>query len=151
PEGLYGPGYYLTSDPRVAGGVVRGADITPQAGGLESVWGNVLNPASNPQLQRGAVVSPGYAQHTDPFAGLQSTMDSYLRRKAAGGMSDRMAFMVDQEIERLQAEIARTPVPVSGPNVRAVNVPQGLKLLNVDAPLAPEDKQAILDVLQSSP
>jgi soluble lytic murein transglycosylase-like protein len=134
---LFGPGYYLTSDPRVAGGVVRNAEVTPQPGDIESAWGNVLNPATNPDLQRGAVVSPGYAQavKNDPTAALQATLNSYLRRKDAGGMSDRMAFMVDQEIDRLRTELANAPIPSSGPNVRPIDVPQDLNLLDMDKPV----------------
>jgi hypothetical protein len=149
PESLYGPGYYLTSDPRVAGGVVRNVDVTPQPGDVESVWGNVLNPATNPDLQRGAVVSPGYAQavQNDPTAALQATLNSYLRRKDAGGMSERMAFMVDQEIDRLRTEIANAPLPSSGPNVRAVDVPRDLNLLDVTAPADQGLVQRLIDWL----
>jgi hypothetical protein len=39
----------------------------------------------------------------------------------------------------------------SGPNVRAIDVPQNLRLLDVEAPLAPADKQAISGVLRRSP
>jgi flagellum-specific peptidoglycan hydrolase FlgJ len=135
PEGLYGPGYYLTSDPRVAGGVVQG-ETQPMTAVQQSLSDRGLLSPENARSQAGSVLQPGYAQavQNDPTAALQATLNSYLRRKDAGGMSERMAFMVDQEIDRLRTELANAPIPSSGPNVRAVDVPQDLNLLDVTAP-----------------
>ena len=93
---LYGPGYYLTSDPQVAGGVVARGD--------EQVGPSWLK--SGVTRAEGDVISPGYAQ-------------------SGGGAN-------------APADVAR-----AGPNVRAVDVPQNLNLLNIDGYVQPADLDAI--------
>lgn len=94
PNGLFGPGYYLTDDPRVAGGIVAtGAEPIPPI--RQSLVDRGL--LKDAQIPEGQVRQQGYAQGNG----------------------------------------------FSGANVRAVDVPSGLKLLNTDAPLAQADADAL--------
>src|SRR5215471_4316434 len=134
-ENLFGPGYYLTSDPRVAGGVVRNADVVSpgyaqQRGPSDVIGlGDVDNiaaalervPSITPDLartlaqgQRGASMAQGEVK-------LQQLLDALQVPRAAQRQILNTAF----------------PAPATGPNVRAVDVPQDLNLLNVDAPADP--------------
>jgi flagellum-specific peptidoglycan hydrolase FlgJ len=161
PNGLYGPGYYLTSDPRVAGGEVRGADVVPQPGDVQSAWGKVLDPATNPDLRRGAVVSPGYAQERAPRpTTLDQQLDMYRSRMApaqellqkASTPAERTYFQ--NYVDKLQGLIddteSKVTPPEAGPNVRAVDVPQNLNLLNVDAPVSVENARRISDAISDA-
>jgi len=101
-ENLFGPGYYLTSDPRVAGGVVaRGGEQTGPSWLVSSV-----------KREPGQVIQPGYAQ-------------------SGGGANGVLE-------------------PIAGPNVRAVDVPQDLHLMDMEQPLAPEQAQAIAQRLDAA-
>jgi len=107
PEGLYGPGYYLTSDPRVAGGAVN---------------------------RTGDLVQPGYAQaDRGGIAALQADLQDVSARLAQPDLSDRMRYMLEERRQDLNRQIDAFGPP-SGPNVRAVDVPQDLNLLDVSAP-----------------
>lgn len=98
-NGLFGPGYYLTSDPRVAGSY---ADVrTPQ-------------PVTDIDT-------------------LRQQLKAYEDEGLEGAADD-----VREEIARLLAEQR------SGPNVRAVDIPRGLRLLDAEAAREPSEWADIL-------
>jgi len=158
-ENLFGPGYYLTSDPRVAGGVV--------AKGGEQVGPSWLG--SSVKRPGGEVVSPGYAQQRGPtdVIGLDDvdniaqaleqvpSITPDLARQLAQGQrgasmlqgEEKLGQMLDalQVPKAQQRQILNTafPAPAAGPNVRPVDVPQDLNLLDMDQPLQPDQAQSI--------
>jgi hypothetical protein len=106
PNGLYGPGYYLTDNPTVASSYANSRNFTP--GGI----------TPKPVLRSGR---------------LQQEIDSADRFLANPRLSaDDRAFYEGQRA-RASAELER--VTSQGPNVRAVDVPRGLRLIDIEAPL----------------
>ena len=122
-QGLYGPGYYLTSDPRVAGGVVaRGGELQ--------------------ELEPGTVIRPGYAQERAVQEGLAPDVLADLQRRAdtaratlAQNPEPNLRTFVEDELARVEARLA-TNLRGMGANVRPVDVPRGLNLFDADAPAA---------------
>lgn len=96
-HGLFGPGYYLTSDPRVAGS-----------------YGKARSGASQQSAQA-----------------LAEWIQDQESRIASGQYNDYQIAVTRENIAKAQATIAKS----SGPNVRAVDVPRGLRLLDAEAPL----------------
>ncbi len=113
PNGLFGPGYYLTSDPRVAGSYSQ---------------------ARAPIIREDTVKD---------LETVQAMRDKYLRWLAEDPDQPnvvRNLEMVNQQIARLERTLAQP-----GPNIRAVDVPEGLRMLDADGPAPPELRQAIQD------
>jgi murein DD-endopeptidase MepM/ murein hydrolase activator NlpD len=136
PDGLVGPAYYLTSDPRVAGGIVSEGTTMPA-----SVVGGMV--------------------HTTPEA-LQATIDARigrLKQMQAANPIDPQLVPLNESISRMRDDLqrmleARQPGRVvsqgyaqarggEGANVRAVDVPRSLRLFDFETPLPPQDAQAI--------
>lgn len=113
-NGLFGPGYYLTSDPRVAGGVV--------ASGGEQVGPSWLT--SSVKRSPGEVINPGYAQQRAPA-------DTSAVRDAAAAYTANPSA---DTLAALEAALRNSISPPAGPNVRPVDVPRNLKLLDVEQP-----------------
>lgn len=119
PNGLFGPGYYLTNDARVAGGLV--------SDGTQVVRGAYSDATRLP----GEVIREGYAhQRVVSEADLRQRYDSLMAAADRAGTpkSGRLTF---------EQWAANQPPPPTGPNVRAVDVPSGLRLFDVDAPIGP--------------
>lgn len=121
PNGLFGPGYYLTNEPRVAGGI---AD------------------------ESGAVLKDGYANaRSDTQAALVTVsnklgaLESDLRQET----NPHVRAFIQGQIDKLRPTVDRyiAEAPPSGPNVRAVDVPQGLRLLDADAPVPNDALDAV--------
>ena len=172
-EGLFGPGYYLTSDPRVAGGVVerapdvRLADARRNLEAARSRLASMEDPSWTPasegipreewlrsqqrdialresdliNLESGShPLASGYAQHrtteftqagADQLAELERRID-IAKATLAGNPSPELRAFVARDLADAEARYARL-VPKAGPNVRAVDVPEGLNLLDADA------------------
>jgi soluble lytic murein transglycosylase-like protein len=158
PNGLYGPGYYLTSDPRVAGGVVaQGNEM--RAPNLLRLLPNSPGAAAAAELREpGQVLSPGYAQERAPRPTvLGQQLDMYRSRLAPAQELLRNARTPEERtyfqnyVDKLQGLIddteSKVTPPEAGPNVRAVDVPQNLNLLNVDAPVSVENARRISDAI----
>lgn len=97
-NGLYGPGYYTTSDPRVAGGYAE---------------------------PRGPVFSDAAASNLERLRGM--------RERVANGESrinDLPLNKIDERITYLEG-LQNQP----GPNIRPVDVPSNLNMIDADAPL----------------
>jgi hypothetical protein len=106
-NGLYGPGYYLTDDARVASSYATGKENTASA--LEAdlaTW-------------RGELETPG--------------------------LSERRAYMTRNRIADIERQLA--DAPSVGPNVRAVDAPENLTLLDADAPATVDDVKRVAAVL----
>ena len=111
PEGLYGPGYYLTSEPRVADSYAAVKGPT-----------GVIGPDRLEQI-----VAHHKAVLADPNA------NKYDRQVAE-------VFLPKYEAQL--AEASRV-----GPNVRAVDVPEGLHLLDAEAPATVQDVRRVAQAL----
>src|SRR5262245_25006141 len=126
-EGLYGPGYYLTSDPRVAGGL-------GQAGVPISGVG-------------------GYAmERAGPMAGLENAYTALARSErtlADVTLPPDIRAATEANAQRMRDLIAYyEPQARAGPNVRAVDIPQSMNLLNMEAPLQNEAREALAGALE---
>lgn len=118
PNGLFGPGYYLTSDPRVASSYADAAQ-GPTKERLERL-----------QRDRDELV---------PY--IESYRSGPLRRAFGPADADRRLAEVIDEIRAIDREMAEL-VP-SGPNVRAIDVPSGLRLLDPEAVMKPAEVRRI--------
>lgn len=142
-NGLYGPGYYTTSDPRVASSYAVNRDTSGPSStrvswsGLSDVLSTVAasdGPGKRlPQDTRdwlGAlsqhVARPARTGYTSPSAYLDAVTPQ---------MSKRTRDLIQRELD------ARAPHPTAGPNVRAIDIPSDVNLLDADAPLT----QDVLD------
>lgn len=120
-EGLYGPGYYLTSDPRVAGGLFREPDMTGsylpdlQGGYAESQMPQAYH-MMNEELENAAYYRD-LAQNPRDQIGNANLTDEEAAAKA-----EDYAFQARQS-ERQAANLADRGFFESGPNVRQVGVP----------------------------
>lgn len=135
-NGLFGPGYYLTSDPRVAGsGDLTRPGYAEQAIGADSLLGSTETRLENLQNEARGLrtkisdLENGKTSFAHLAPDFQPNVPNLLQNYRA-----RLATL-DQYI----ADDMRLP----GPNVRAVDVPRGLRLLNVEGPLSIQDKNAI--------
>jgi hypothetical protein len=171
-NGLFGPGYYLTDSPEVAGGTFpsveshaaevarlhaeadaleaqgalstarmlrQQADAIPRpdqytSAGYAQQRTAALIPIITPEIRRTAMqltdLQGRLAQHENigPGPGNQMWWNGR-RAQLQGQVSDAQA-----RLDSLQAQLSQ---PTVGPNVRAVDVPQNLNLLNVDASAEP--------------
>jgi murein DD-endopeptidase MepM/ murein hydrolase activator NlpD len=153
--GLFGPGYYLTSDPRVAGGVVaRGGEEIPgvarvfSAASQRGPNGELL-PVNRTTYEPGVVQRPGYAQERAVQEGLAPEQKADLQRRVDSGKaalannpSPELRAYVERDMAEAQARLD-SEMRGTGANVRAVDVPQGLKLFDADAPVSPADARRI--------
>lgn len=113
PNGLFGPGYYLTSDPRVASSYA-------DAG---------MSAASDAGKRQARLLAD--REELVPY--IESYRSGPLREAFGPERADRELADVQRQIANIDRQLAEIP---SGPNVRAVDVPSGLRLLDVDAPVA---------------
>ena len=131
-DNLFGPGYYLTSSPDVAGGVV--------ARGGEQVGPSWL--VSAVKRGGGEVTSPGYAQERavqeglapEQIADLQRRVETAKATLASNPGPDLRAY-VEKDLAEAQAKLDSN-MRGTGANVRALDVPQDLNLFNTDRGLA---------------
>jgi len=131
PHGLYGPGYYLTSDPRVAGGHV--------SSGAKRWF--VMYDEMNQRVGDDA----GYATQREAE---QAVKDLKERARAYDQFP---SFSVAEDVvlapagEVLASGYAqnRAAKGAAGANVRPVDVPQDLKLLDMNAPLSLDEARRI--------
>jgi hypothetical protein len=132
-DNLFGPGYYLTSDPRVAGGVV--------ASGGEQVGPSWLK--SSVKRAPGSVISRGYAQETAPPPDslniLTDQVDGIRQALQNPDLSDSGRTALEDLLTKAQTQIQQ----FAGPNVRAVDVPQNLNLFDMERPVPPDQAEAI--------
>lgn len=120
PNGLFGPGYYLTDEPRVAGS-----------------YADVRNPVASHDetLQEAA----------DTVARLERELKA-ARQRGDEYDIESLEESLDWERRGLEAHVAR--LPTAGPNVRAVDVPEGLRLLDVDEALTPQAGRELADAIE---
>lgn len=156
PDGLFGPGYYLTDDPRVAGGIVGPgkSELQRQIDQLEEI-------ASDPTLSErrrfvteqhieelrreiaktpANILSSGYAQQRAPItsqARLQeiAAWEELLAQRRREGADPTAIASAERYLEEL-----RSGIPTAGPNVRVVNVPRNMRLFDVEGSV-PEELQ----------
>src|SRR5262252_8785323 len=166
---LFGPGYYLTSDPRVAGGdVARGGEpvgnltLADQVTPVTRYPGEVLSEGY--AQQRGSSDVIGLDQVDNIAAGLEQvpSIDTGLARTLASGMRGNSAMYAETRTQEMldamrvpleqQQQILSTafPPPVAGPNVRPVDVPQSLNLFDMEKPLAPDQAESIAQQLNTA-
>jgi murein DD-endopeptidase MepM/ murein hydrolase activator NlpD len=153
-SGLFGPGYYLTSDPRVAGGIVArerqnllDLPYEERLAYLQSLGrdpARLIDTLERRGTDAGQVIREGYAQQRAVQEGLSPEQQLDLQRRVdtakatlAKNPSPELRAFVERDLAEAQAKLD-THVRGMGANVRAVDVPQGLKLLDVDAPLSNE-------------
>ena len=127
-DNLFGPGYYLTSSPDVAGGVV--------SRGGEQVGPSWL--VSAVKRGGGEVTSPGYAQERAVQEGLAPEQISDLQRRVetakatlASNPGPDLRAYVEKDLAEAQAKLDSN-MRGTGANVRALDVPQDLNLFNTD-------------------
>src|SRR5262252_3395149 len=166
---LFGPGYYLTSDPRVAGGdVARGGEpvgnltLADQVTPVTRYPGEVLSEGY--AQQRGSSDVIGLDQVDNIAAGLEQVpgIDTGLARTLASGMRGNSAMYAETRTQEMldamrvpleqQQQILSTafPPPVAGANVRPVDVPQSLNLFDMEKPLAPDQAESIAQQLNTA-
>jgi flagellum-specific peptidoglycan hydrolase FlgJ len=177
---LVGPGLYLTSDPRVAGGVVRGEgrvrppEIQQQIDDLMAKGDRraaVNLRTKYPNEPGGETLARGYAQNRQPEGFREA--ESYaleqrqVRRQLQGVEQDlaadlappgspREQMMLDAK-RSLEAHLARIDQRIqdiagtvpAGPNVRAIDMPRDMDLLDLEEPTTPEINQRVIDYLDN--
>ena len=105
-EGLFGPGYYMTDDPRVASSYATTRADEPAKARAEAIneRADLID-----QMKAGKI-----------------------------GQTPALREMVDERITELQAIIDRA-VPETAANVRPVNVPKNLKMLDAESEMKPAE------------
>jgi flagellar protein FlgJ len=146
-DSLFGPGYYLTSDPRVAGGTVqpRTEPLTPVQQSL--VDRGLLNP-ENARSREGSVISPGYAQEMAPSP---ETVDMLADRATKLRQALQNPSLPESGRAQLEGLLTKAEADVrqaAGPNVRAVDVPQDLKLFDLERPLTQDEATRLAGALE---
>lgn len=117
PNGLFGPGYYLTDDPAIASDYARNRGEL-SGGGAKADLKRIQDEIA---LTQSEIANPDYPQ----------ALRDHLR---------------DEILPQLQERAAQADrVLTTGPNVRPVDVPRGLNLLDGDQPLSPVEQRAISD------
>jgi hypothetical protein len=125
-DGLYGPGYYLTSDPRVAGGNVDEAGRIATSGGYANARakGDGIWSSDNRWLANDAA---------DLYQKIEQT-----KAELATSYDLRISAPLRQRAEQRLADYEQAAQGLTaGPNVRPVDVPRNLNLLDADAPVPP--------------
>lgn len=124
-NGLFGPGYYLTTSPEVAGGVADN-------------FGNLLSQGYAFARQESPVRVQGFINTQRASVDrLQNEVEQW-----PANSSQRAYFQ--QRLAEAQAKLDAMLSPEAGPNVRAVNVPKGLNLLDADANLTATQMQQLI-------
>jgi hypothetical protein len=113
PNGLYGPGYYLTDDARVA---------------------NSYAMAGAPQMT------------DDAYEALAARAEQLREQATRQGPQSAAAYRLQNVEQNLATEAARRQ---NGPNVRAVDVPSELHLIDIERPLReqPDTVNAVYDAI----
>jgi len=124
-DGLFGPGYYLTSDPRVAGSYAetRGGRIPVD---------NPYTTWSKEAIQAG--IDRAYKELEDPSLDFGTSRD----------------IMDDLDLLEAARDDLVLPSPRSGPNVRAIDVPKNLNLLDLDKPVTADQAQRVIDATRKA-
>lgn len=120
PDGLYGPAYYITDTPDVAGGVVDRAGKLKQSS----------------YAQRGISESA-----SDDPAQIQADITRHEWAMSGDQLEDWDRAWRGEEVTRLKGLLAGE-FPATGPNVRIVDVPESLKLLDIERAAPPEMRKA---------
>jgi flagellum-specific peptidoglycan hydrolase FlgJ len=110
PNGLYGPGYYLTSDPRVAGSYAE------QRGTRLDSLGRPVSPEALGQR---------IEDNNRVIEELQARAADRSLSRGSRNAAQRQIVLLEEENRGL----------TTGPNVRPLDVPNDLKFLDVDQPL----------------
>ncbi|MDO8673051.1 MAG: LPD38 domain-containing protein [Dehalococcoidia bacterium] len=118
PNGLYGPGYYLTSDPEVAASYAKGS------------------------LGKAASQDASITQATDVINQLQQQINRTVDPSRVIQLQDRIAN------QKSYIDYLRSQRPNAGPNIRPIDVPEGLKLLDAEAPIGTDRLQAVRGALE---
>jgi murein DD-endopeptidase MepM/ murein hydrolase activator NlpD len=141
PEGLYGPGYYLTSDPRVAGGIVAPAGPGKPLATLEGGYASSQLPSwqqmMNEELENAAYYRD-LAARPEQSAGWSSLTPEQQAAKV-----EDYQYQARQS-DRQAANLAGrwTGPETTGPNVRAVDVPP---IADEPRPLGPMPPPEFID------
>jgi flagellum-specific peptidoglycan hydrolase FlgJ len=156
PNGLFGPGYYLTDNPDVAGGVVAqgGEPGTPVRDAATSA--RLGTDVSYPtERYPGDVISPGYAQQRQPNLMSNVQMHASNHTFAQKMMADAEASGDPARIAKAQANLQQAEQsmtdaikqavngPAAGPNVRVLDVPQEMNLFDADKTYTPDEARQI--------
>jgi len=171
-QNIYGPGLYTTSDPRVAGGVVsemgsrRPPEIQQQIDDLMAKGDKrqaTMLRTQYPHQPGGDVLAPGYAQNRAPTefndvaekgrqiddlkARQKGWTDLAAKHPDNPGVAEGARVEIDKhqiQIDNLQQDIDEmTQAIPAGPNVRALDVPRNQALFDMDAPVDPDQLDAI--------
>lgn len=113
PDGLYGPGYYLTDDPRVAS---------------------------------------SYAEARGPAAAqIKNTRERIAKLERESRMEAMEPWWddIDSMLAKERTELARLENLTQGQNVRAVDVPSDIRLLDAEVPTPPEDVDRVVSTLRN--
>jgi flagellum-specific peptidoglycan hydrolase FlgJ len=105
-NGLFGPGYYLTSDPRVAGS-----------------YAEARTPVKVSQFE-------------DLTEEAQYLRDIVEGRDARWSNDPKQRAFAERRLPEVEKELAALDISdvAGGPNIRAVDVPSGLRMLDIDGP-----------------
>ena len=146
---LFGPGDDVTSDPRVAGGVVQPATEPLTATQQSLVDRGLLSP-ENARSRAGAVLQPGYAQNAvapdSVLQQLQARLATFqTQADQATNAADRSSAL--KGVTNVQRIIDKTTFRGAGPNVRALDVPSNLNLFDADKPVAVNDARNISNAI----
>src|SRR5215471_9539177 len=157
---LFGPGYYLTSDPRVAGGVVSGERVAPATNVEDAIAQFRATGMPGGGVEPGDILRTGYAQAAgnwqDRYAVIQKLArgldeDRAELQSMMSGPLSKIQGLAEYGIPRAQQRIADAEARIAelagttGPNVRAVDVPNNVKLLDAEAPVSPQDQASIFE------
>lgn len=130
PNGLFGPGYYVTDDARVAGGTVDDGGKTLGLGyGQQRGQAEAVNAINEAQKQ-----SPEAMARFRELQRLEGDI-AYERRERG---NTPLVKSLEQRAEHLRAQVEADQLdfaPRTGPNIRPVDVPRDLNLLDADAPI----------------
>lgn len=183
PDGLYGPGYYTTSSPRIASDYaeqVRGSQAsvphTPETmreeirsylnGHIETDRGvrqqligmgydtqgpgdmeDIISHLFGPNLEKlDAIQGADSEDIIDQALGLTGRNSEYFAQDVAN-QTGKNLYKTEQVLRDLYGGMAnldpimQTPVP--NPNIRAVNVPAGVRLMDAENPLPAEEKEML--------
>ena len=161
PEGLYGPGYYLTSDPRVAGGIVDESGRVRTGGYAQKEWSDAPPTAhvtwdQTADAIRSVIAQGGPGQRLSApvkeWLGMVAeraerrdtpyTSPSYLWDLVRQNVSPRAWRYLSDAIE------VRVDARRAAPQVRAVSVPEGLHLLDAERWIGQAAETRIADELE---
>lgn len=114
PNGLFGPGYYLSDDPRPSGG-----------------YAEARTPIVNSRIEE-----------------IEIELDQLrdiLNGRGPWANDPRQRTFAETRIPKLERELATLAPADTGPNIRPVDVPRDLRLLDADALISPAEQRRILE------